>query len=39
MPPYLSQFVSSYVCHQITIQIIDAFSKLFMQSAHETNMN
>jgi len=39
MPPNLSQFISSYVCHQMTIQIIDALSKLFMQRAYKTNMN
>ena len=39
MPPYLSQLISSYVCHQMAIQVINALLKLFMQSAYKTNMN
>ena len=39
MPPYLSQLISSYVCHQMAIQIVDAFSELLVQRAYKTNVN
>ena len=36
---YLSQFIGSDVCHQMTVQLVDALIKFLTQRAYKANTN